>query len=104
MLPPLPCMPLPLAANALLFCCRRASPSCMPLPLAANALPDAPAAASARAGAYGLPQLKATPGFKYYDDPEEPFIFVYPKAWVRRRNMQREGLIISDFQVGFCRS
>ncbi|KAI7844586.1 hypothetical protein COHA_001826 [Chlorella ohadii] len=48
-------------------------------------------------GAYGLPQLKPTKGFRVYDDPEEPFTFVYPASWVRRRNSNREGLAISDY-------
>ncbi|PRW57552.1 hydrolase [Chlorella sorokiniana] len=48
-------------------------------------------------GAYGLPQLKPTKGFRVYDDPEEPFTFLYPASWVRRKNNQRAGLAISDY-------
>lgn len=50
-------------------------------------------------GAYGLPQLKATPGFRVFDDPEEPFTFDYPASWVRRKNTLRQGIIISDFNT-----
>lgn len=30
---------------------------------------------------------------------EEPFTFLYPASWVRRKNIQREGLAISDYGV-----
>lgn len=54
-----------------------------------------------RTGGYGLPKLfKATPGYRVYDDPEEPFSFEYPAAWVRRKNSLRKGVYISDFNVG----
>lgn len=50
-------------------------------------------------GAYGLPRLKDTPGFKYYDDFDTGYGFEYPRAWVLRANRQRKGLYVSDFNV-----
>ncbi|KAL3137046.1 hypothetical protein ABBQ32_006631 [Trebouxia sp. C0010 RCD-2024] len=48
-------------------------------------------------GAYGLPQLKGTPGFRAFDDPERNFLLEYPKSWVGRANRQRQGMSVSDF-------
>lgn len=52
--------------------------------------------------AYGLPTLKAAAGFKLYDDFDAGYAFEYPKSWVIRPNSLRQGLYISDFQVGLC--
>ena len=72
---------------------------CLPLPLRTTTTP--PSSLLSPAGAYGLPKLlKATPGYRVYDDPEEPFSFEYPAAWVRRKNSLRRGVYISDFNVG----
>ncbi|WIA15677.1 hypothetical protein OEZ85_002303 [Tetradesmus obliquus] len=49
--------------------------------------------------AYGLPTLKASAGFRVYDDFADEFYFEYPKAWVSRRNSMRKGVVISDFQT-----
>ena len=49
--------------------------------------------------AYGLPTLKASAGFKIYDDFDAGYAFEYPKSWVIRRNILRQGIYISDFQV-----
>lgn len=48
-------------------------------------------------GAYGLPQLKGTPGFRTLDDPERDFVLEYPASWVGRANRQRQGLSVSDY-------
>ncbi|DBB13650.1 TPA: hypothetical protein ACH3X3_000672 [Trebouxia sp. C0006] len=48
-------------------------------------------------GAYGLPQLKGTPGFRVLDDPEKDYVLEYPKSWVGRANRQRQGLSVSDY-------
>ncbi|KAL0018424.1 hypothetical protein WJX77_002671 [Trebouxia sp. C0004] len=48
-------------------------------------------------GAYGLPQLKGTPGFRLLDDPEKDYVLEYPKSWVGRANRQRQGLSVSDY-------
>lgn len=48
-------------------------------------------------GAYGLPQLKGTPGFRTLDDPEREFLLEYPASWVGRANRQRSGLAVSDY-------
>lgn len=53
--------------------CACSRPARAPLSLPALPLPLLP-------GAYGLPQFKATPGLRPYDDPEEPYTFNYPKA------------------------
>ncbi|KAL4430605.1 hypothetical protein ABPG77_005845 [Micractinium sp. CCAP 211/92] len=50
-------------------------------------------------GAYGLPKLKASPGYRYFDDLDLPVTFEYPKAWVRRKNTLRPGVIIADFST-----
>ncbi|KAL4436868.1 hypothetical protein ABPG75_004007 [Micractinium tetrahymenae] len=50
-------------------------------------------------GAYGLPTLRASPGYRYFDDLDLPVTFEYPKAWVRRKNSLRPGIIISDFST-----
>jgi hypothetical protein len=55
-------------------------------------------------GAYGLPQLKASRGFKLYDEFEADYIFEYPTSWVSRPNSQRAGIYISDFNVGWTAS
>ena len=50
-------------------------------------------------GAYGLPKMSATKGFKAYDDVEEGVYFEYPTAWVKRRNTLRPGVYISNFDT-----
>ena len=50
-------------------------------------------------GAYGLPKLKATAGYCLRDEFEEDFVFEYPRSWVARRNSQREGVVVSNFDV-----
>lgn len=46
-------------------------------------------------GAYGLPQLEASKGFRYYDslerEGEAEYTFRYPSSWVARENSLREG-------------
>ena len=69
------------------------------LAAAMEASADATTILNSVLGAYGLPQLKATPGFRLYDDPEEGFLFEYPASWVRRKNTLRAGLVISDFNT-----
>lgn len=49
-----------------------------------------------------MPQLKGTPGFRIFDDPEKDFLLEYPKSWVGRANRQRLGLSVSDFNVSSC--
>lgn len=48
----------------------------------------------------GLPTLKASSGFRLYDEFEDEFYFEYPKSWVARPNSMRRGVYISDFQAG----
>lgn len=48
-------------------------------------------------GAYGLPRLKGTPGFRTLDDPEKSYVLDFPKSWVGRANRQRQGLSVSDY-------
>jgi PsbP len=50
-------------------------------------------------GAYGLPQLSHTPGFRLYDDFDQDFYFEYPKYWVGRKNSQRQGVYFADFNT-----
>lgn len=50
-------------------------------------------------GAYGLPQMKASKGFKLYDEFEAEYTFEYPTSWVSRPNSQRAGIYISDFNT-----
>ena len=51
------------------------------------------------AGAYGLPLLRTSPGYKLYDDTDAGFCFEHPRGWVTRRNTQRAGVYIADFQA-----
>lgn len=48
---------------------------------------------------YGLPTLKASSGYKAFDEFEDDFTFEYPRSWVARPNSLRQGIYISDFQV-----
>ncbi|GBF89284.1 photosystem II oxygen evolving complex [Raphidocelis subcapitata] len=50
-------------------------------------------------GAYGLPTLKASAGYKVWDDFSDEWSFEYPRGWVARRNSLRRGVVISDFQT-----
>ncbi|KAK9822672.1 hypothetical protein WJX81_007150 [Elliptochloris bilobata] len=50
-------------------------------------------------GAYGLPLLKATPGFRVHEDADFSYRFEHPRSWVVRKNTQRAGVYISDFQT-----
>lgn len=36
---------------------------------------------------------------RYFDDLDLPLTFEYPKAWVRRKNTLRPGVIIADFST-----
>ncbi|KAI8475652.1 MAG: hypothetical protein J3K34DRAFT_404001 [Monoraphidium minutum] len=49
--------------------------------------------------AYGLPTLKASPGYKLWDEFADEYTFEYPRAWVARPNSLRKGVYISDFQT-----
>ena len=51
------------------------------------------------AGAYGLPKLPVSTGFKLYDNFDEEYIFEYPRGWVARSNHQRKGIYFADFNV-----
>ena len=51
------------------------------------------------AGAYGLPQLPGSAGFKLYDDFDQEYVFEYPRSWVGRSNSLRQGVYVSDFNV-----
>ncbi|KAK9793742.1 hypothetical protein WJX73_008240 [Symbiochloris irregularis] len=61
--------------------------------------PDFRTAVNSLLGAYGLPRLKDTPGFRLYDDYDIGCAFDYPKAWVLRPNRERRGVYISDFNT-----
>ncbi len=50
-------------------------------------------------GAYGLPLLRTSPGYKLYDDTEAGFCFEHPRGWIKRKNTQRQGVYIADFQA-----
>ncbi|GAX77646.1 hypothetical protein CEUSTIGMA_g5089.t1 [Chlamydomonas eustigma] len=50
-------------------------------------------------GAYFLPRLPNSKGFKLLDDFENDFILEYPKSWVGRGNSARKGLTISDYNT-----
>ncbi|CAL8468118.1 g7657 [Coccomyxa elongata] len=50
-------------------------------------------------GAYGLPQLPGSGGFKLYDDFDQEYIFEYPRSWVGRSNSLRQGVYVSDFNT-----
>ncbi len=55
------------------------------------------------AGAYGLPKLPSSTGYKLYDDFDEEYVFEYPRSWVARSNHQRKGIYFADFNVRSCR-
>ena len=42
--------------------------------------------ASCCAGAYGLPLLKATPGYRVQEDADYRYSFEHPRGWVRKCN------------------
>ena len=46
-----------------------------------------------------MPQLKQAAGFKLFDDFDFDYTFIYPRAWVGRRNRQRPGIYLSDFST-----
>lgn len=50
-------------------------------------------------GAYGLPKMAPSSGFKTFDDVEEGLYFEYPKSWVKKRNHLRPGVYISNFDT-----
>jgi hypothetical protein len=50
-------------------------------------------------GAYGLPQLQAASGYKFYDEFDNDYTFEYPKSYVGRKNSLRSGLYLSDFNT-----
>jgi hypothetical protein len=50
-------------------------------------------------GAYGLPTIAATKGYRQYDDFDEEYTFIYPSSWVKRKNTLREGVYIADFKT-----
>ncbi|KAK9838227.1 hypothetical protein WJX84_004399, partial [Apatococcus fuscideae] len=50
-------------------------------------------------GAYGLPKLKGSAGYRMYDDLDNEWVFEFPRSWVARSNHQRQGVYISDFNT-----
>jgi PsbP len=52
-------------------------------------------------GAYGLPQIAGSKGFRQYNDgfDDEDYTFIYPSSWVKRKNTLRQGTYIADFQT-----
>lgn len=50
-------------------------------------------------GAYGLPKIAATKGFRQYDDFDEEYTFIYPSSWVKRKNTLRQGVYIANFET-----
>ncbi|KAK9826648.1 hypothetical protein WJX74_007820 [Apatococcus lobatus] len=50
-------------------------------------------------GAYGLPKLKGSNGFRVYDDLDNEWVFEFPRSWVARSNHQRQGVYVSDFNT-----
>jgi len=50
-------------------------------------------------GAYGLPKIDATKGFRQYDDFDEEYTFMYPSSWVKRKNTLRRGVYIANFDT-----
>lgn len=51
------------------------------------------------AGAYGLPQLPGSGGFKLYDDFDQEYMFGFPRSWVGRSNSLRQCVYVSEFNV-----